>query len=330
MFDAFGTDTALGGVYAALVTHPHSTLAELVGTTAQPIEQVAAALEELQRSDLAAPDALAADPANPAWEAHPPDGAAADLLHNYERRLDLARNTHHQLTKMFWLARRSAAHYPGLEVIRDPALAQEQLRLLQTKATEQVRGFDRGPFLHSTDELKAEQVALQAQRMSEGIPYRVIYRSPDLAEHPTLMACVAAGEQARTLAELPLKMFMGDSRSAVLPLDPVGLIDGATLVVHPSALLTALEGIFETFWQLAQPIARPHPHQHPGDDDPVTPLQRDILALLAAGATDSQIATRLNLSRSTVVRSCATLFQLLGATTRFQAGIYAQRRGWLS
>ncbi len=326
MLDALGTDSLIGEVYAALITHPNITVEDLVSITNQPAQQIAAVLDELHRSDLAAENTLNSDSGRRTWEAQAPDGAAADLLHNYERRLDVARNAHHQLTKMFWLARRGSAHYPGLEVIRNPAVAREQVRILEMSVTTQIRGLDRGPYLQNTAELQLpRKIDLQIQRMSEGIPYRVIYDSRDLPAHPTLMECIAAGEQARSLADLPLKMIMADSQCAALPLDPAGITDGATLIVHPSALLTALEGIFETFWDLALPVA----HPFTDNDNSLTGLQCDVLALLAAGATDSQIAAKLNLSRSTVVRTCSTLFQTLGANTRFQAGIYAQRQGWL-
>ncbi|MFD0381698.1 response regulator transcription factor [Streptomyces stramineus] len=56
---------------------------------------------------------------------------------------------------------------------------------------------------------------------------------------------------------------------------------------------------------------------------------RQILTLMASGATDDAIARRLGLGRRTVVRRVSALLAMLGATTRFQAGVQAARRGWL-
>ncbi|MFF5212658.1 hypothetical protein [Streptosporangium sp. NPDC000396] len=50
---------------------------------------------------------------------------------------------------------------------------------------------------------------------------------------------------------------------------------------------------------------------------------------MASGATDEAIARRLGLGRRTVVRRVSALQRTLGATTRFQAGVQAARRGWL-
>ena len=54
-----------------------------------------------------------------------------------------------------------------------------------------------------------------------------------------------------------------------------------------------------------------------------------ILSLLAAGATDATIAARVGVSQRTVERKVRLLLDRLDATTRFQAGLQAARRGWL-
>jgi DNA-binding NarL/FixJ family response regulator len=50
------------------------------------------------------------------------------------------------------------------------------------------------------------------------------------------------------------------------------------------------------------------------------------MTLLAAGFKDDAIARQLALSSRTVGRRVAELMESLGARTRFQAGIHAQRR----
>lgn len=54
-----------------------------------------------------------------------------------------------------------------------------------------------------------------------------------------------------------------------------------------------------------------------------------LLALMAQGLKDEVVARRLGLSLRTVRRRIAHLMAELDATTRFQAGIEAVRRGWL-
>ena len=54
-----------------------------------------------------------------------------------------------------------------------------------------------------------------------------------------------------------------------------------------------------------------------------------LLAQLADGAKDEQIARKLDVSLRTVRRRIAALMTDLGVDTRFQAGVEAARRGWL-
>jgi len=72
-----------------------------------------------------------------------------------------------------------------------------------------------------------------------------------------------------------------------------------------------------------------------GPADPVTGLraptvdERDLLAFVAAGATDDVIARQLGISPRTLRRRLHDLFDELGASNRFHAGVEAARRGWV-
>ena len=55
---------------------------------------------------------------------------------------------------------------------------------------------------------------------------------------------------------------------------------------------------------------------------------REIVLLLAAGATDETIARRLGISARTVQRRVHALMEHLGVRTRFQAGVQAALRHW--
>ena len=52
-----------------------------------------------------------------------------------------------------------------------------------------------------------------------------------------------------------------------------------------------------------------------------------VLALLSAGAADSTVARQLGISQRTVERDIRKMMDDLNATTRFQAGVQAARRG---
>jgi DNA-binding NarL/FixJ family response regulator len=51
--------------------------------------------------------------------------------------------------------------------------------------------------------------------------------------------------------------------------------------------------------------------------------------MLAAGAKDSAIARSMGVSTRTITRLVGELTTILGASSRFQAGVRAARLGWL-
>ncbi len=95
---------------------------------------------------------------------------------------------------------------------------------------------------------------------------------------------------------------------------------GWNLVVRTPVLVLAMREMFELLWSRAVPVP-------PADGEGVADEPALILALLAAGAKDEAIARHLRLSLRTVRRRVAALMDQLGASTRFQAGIEAARRG---
>jgi DNA-binding CsgD family transcriptional regulator len=62
---------------------------------------------------------------------------------------------------------------------------------------------------------------------------------------------------------------------------------------------------------------------------PLDPRDREILGLMVGGAADATIARQVGISQRTVERRVRRILELLDATTRFQAGVQAARRGWV-
>ncbi len=130
-----------------------------------------------------------------------------------------------------------------------------------------------------------------------------------------------AGARSRTLPRVPVKMVMVDDRRALVAIS--GSRRHHSLLIGRCGLLDDVAAVFDTLWSLATPVssgvgqaARPA----------VSKECRDLLALLATGATDESIARQLGLSVRTVQRRMRRLEDLLGARTRFQAGLQAARR----
>jgi DNA-binding NarL/FixJ family response regulator len=87
-----------------------------------------------------------------------------------------------------------------------------------------------------------------------------------------------------------------------------------------------MRAYFEQLWHKATPFGAGRAR----DDEGLTSQERVLLVLLSQGMTDEVAARRLGLSLRTVRRMMADLMDRLGAKSRFEAGMRASQRGWLS
>ena len=71
------------------------------------------------------------------------------------------------------------------------------------------------------------------------------------------------------------------------------------------------------------------PQQKRGDNDFLSPRERDVIHLVAEGATNKEIAATLVVAEATARFHVASLLSKLGATNRTQAVTMARRRGLL-
>ncbi|MFD0900131.1 hypothetical protein [Actinomadura sediminis] len=153
---------------------------------------------------------------------------------------------------------------------------------------------------------------------------RAIYESA-CAEHPvglkTIEVAVEAGEEARLLPRIGMKMKLADDAIALLPLTPTGMT--GALLIRSSVIIGALREYFEFLWERATPFGAASP------DSPLSDIQKKILNMLVEGLTDAQMATRAGVSISTIRRHSTALRNMLGADHHFAAGAAAVRRGWI-
>ncbi|WP_197318723.1 helix-turn-helix domain-containing protein [Saccharomonospora sp. NB11] len=321
MLDVLVPDSDQGRIYRALTMRGRSDHQAIARYTGLPEDTVLEVLHTLAELDL-----VAADDGEPArWEAAPPDRVMSLALAEEEERRARLWRAGAELDRLYHHAHAASGPLRYVEPIEHPATLIMLTNRLQEQAAEQVRWLDRPPYYSKPHHFR-EQAETQTRRMAEGIRYRTLYSQAVYADQrlfTTMTRMAELGERVRVLPELPVKLTIGDAESALLVPDPdhSGL-EGA-LLVRASGLLQALIGIFETLWTLSVPVT------DVGGEQGLPEQDRAILTLMAAGATDDTIARRLDMSRRTVVRRIAALLDRLGATTRFQAGVQAAKRGLL-
>ncbi len=321
MLDVLVPDSDQGRVYRALTLRgrsDHRALARYIGLPATTVDAVLCSLAELGLVHR-----FCGDPVR--WEAAPPDRVMALALAKEENRRARLWQAGAELDRLYHRAKTTSGPYRYVEPVEHPATLIGLTTRLQERAREQVRWLDRPPYYSKPHHFRAQEDT-QMRRMADGVRYRTVY-SQAVYDDQELFAAMTRlaehGERVRVLSDLPVKLTIGDTDLGLLVPDPDRAGLDEALLVHPSGLLQAFIGVFETLWTLGVPVT------DVGGERVLPDQDRTILTLMAAGATDDAIARRLDMSRRTVVRRIASLLDRLGATTRFQAGVQAAKRGLL-
>ncbi len=322
--DIFEPGSPHGRTYAVLVHHPRSSLAEIAGYLGVSTEIAAASLEVL--TDLQAAVSQLSAEGQPIWDAHAPESLSEAEARRRQHEINQMHAAAARLSETFRSVRRSPRANGAIVPVFERLEMLADFEEVQTSARNSVKMIERGPYL-SDAERERQLFLLKRSRIGAGIRYQTLYQDTIYQDAERLRHALSAnarGAQARTLPEPPFKLIISDDERASLVLhaderrpDPMGLR------VTGSPALRLLVKTFDVLWSLAAPIS-----VNPAADE-LDERDKAILTLMGLGATDDTIARRLGMSRRTVVRRTARLLERLGASTRFQAGVQATRRGWL-
>ncbi|MBD0708179.1 MULTISPECIES: helix-turn-helix domain-containing protein [unclassified Streptomyces] len=306
-------------VYLALLAEGPAPLGAVGDVAGLAGAELAEAYRELVDSGLASAADGEREPAAPV-----PPGAGLEVLgRRRAAELDASRITVGSAFDSFRRHRLAGYHDPLVEVVTGEAIGL-RMRQAWAGARERIRQFDSPPYFPLVG---ATEDALAT--LARGVTQQVVYSRASL-EHPghlenAIEPCVEAGEQARVLPSVPVKLLIIDDAYALVALSIRETdVYNTMLVVQPCGLLSALVALFEQSWRSALPL-----HGRSARPVGLLPADRRLLRLLAAGADDEVIARELGVSRRTLFRRVQVLMARLGATSRFQMALQAQRAGWL-
>jgi DNA-binding transcriptional ArsR family regulator/DNA-binding CsgD family transcriptional regulator len=319
-----GVDTVAEGVYRALLRAPGSGTGELAEQLDLSQVRVRRALATLERLGLVSrtPGAV------PRYLPAAPDVGIAALILDREAALGRVRTTAQQWMEDYRAGRRSARS-ELFEVVTGSDAVLHRFDQLQRSATTEIQVLDTPPYAGKAGPRTNE---FEFELLARGVVCKAIYDRSALLRSPraieAILRYVKAGEQARVTTALPLKLATFDRRLAFVPHSLDQRDVAGAIVVHPCSLLDVLLYVFDRLWEQATPLS-PSAPLLPDRDGAPGPDDRRMLALLASGMPDQAISRHLGWSYRTTRRRIAALMAALGADTRFQAGLYAARRGWL-
>lgn len=314
----FGVGPQAEQTYRLVLRHGESTFESIADLVGRPLNEVRRELDQLSQLRLVR---VADNVARPA----PPDLALGRLVSEHQERLHAEDQALSQVRAS--ISQYILDHESGQDGAWDPVLvdAIDVGDLIGTMET--LVHNSRGPLRFMRPDqwalpsgLRMDAIVMEA--LEAGRTSLTIY--PDVVREDvpeSVQARAAAGEEVRVLPHVPARLAIFGTDAAILA-EHFDRTEGRRLVVRHHALVRSLIDLFDLHWSRGIAVA--------GLGAPaVTDDNRQLLAMLADGAKDEQMARALGLSLRTVRRRVAALQNELGVRSRFQAGVESVRRGWV-
>jgi sugar-specific transcriptional regulator TrmB len=175
-------------------------------------------------------------------------------------RIKSADNLVKKLTPLYEASRSENDPLDYIEIIREWTQLQNRICQLIDSAEKEVLVFSKPPALDSRDDI-LQQIEMEKESLERGVVSKCVYEIPKneeqkgwLWEYITL--ATAAGEEARVIDEIPIKMMVFDRKIVVFTLeDPLLHKPSATTqIIEHRSLAKGLCILFETVWNQAKGI----------------------------------------------------------------------------
>ncbi|GAA2135823.1 hypothetical protein GCM10009760_14780 [Kitasatospora kazusensis] len=316
----------------ALLNGPlaESAVARAADETSLTEAQCRDAIETLNATRLLKP--VAPEPATgPAWQAQSPQAAGAQLLSERESALrhqeaqlrrereqvQSLREEFVGLMPLYHQGRQLAHPHGAIDLLSDKFAVRAMLvDAVGACRSELLVSKPGGAFPPGS---MHEALPRDLELLASGVRMRNLYQHVtrfDQATRANAEQLIAAGAEIRTLTDVLPQMIIIDGELAFLP-----AAGGGALLVREPSLLAFLISTYERDWENATPFTLgPQAARDVSED-----LKQNIQLLLSNGLKDEAIARRLGISLRTCRRHVSELLESLGASSRFQAGVFTER-----
>lgn len=288
-------------------------------------DQVGAALDNLESRGMV--NASRRD----VIEVHPPDTTLPAWAADLERQARTTRSAVEGLTHMYNEARSGAGTaQTSQEVTLLDTLEEVEAAFFRASRRAESRIVRLVARSERMDEVLIRHadsiIAGQAAGAAPTLERQVVFEQSILEVEGAFSALETmrtSGIDVRLTPHLAFSVLAVDRTAAVIDISHLDS-GGGSLFVQQRQLASALMDMCVGLFALSTPM----PRTPRGTSIPrLTERDGQIMALLAAGASDLTMARQLTISQRTVERRVRAIMTELGATTRFQAGAIAGRRG---
>ena len=148
-----------------------------------------------------------------------------------------------------------------IEVVKDPLQVHHRICKLADESEKEILVFTKPPYSVPRGEMLKQQVKAEDKALAKGILNKSIYEMPPDPEEKGYLIediknMIAAGEQARIIDELPVKMAIFDERSVVYFLEDPLLrkVSLTSMIIQHRSLARLLKIAFEAVWARAMEV----------------------------------------------------------------------------
>ncbi|TCM49049.1 DNA-binding NarL/FixJ family response regulator [Kribbella sp. VKM Ac-2568] len=327
MLEPLGVDEATFAVYHALLSHPDSTPEQISARLNSPLDEVLQVMEHLRKLDLLVPTWTDPDSEH---AVHPRVGLSGlverrrgelttqlNALRQAESSAEVIAEQYNEL-----LTSRSSG---DVEVLKGRANASRRIEELGMKAKDTFWGMVPA---HIDDTIHPVEGSPDMPLLERGLKMRTIYLQSMTVSKPGFDYAATLhrmGGEVRATPTLPMRLLIFDQEIAIMAMDPENPTAGAVIHRSPAVVSVAL-ALFDSYWSRATELFAPEDRDN---NTPLSPHEAEVLRLLAGGAKDEQVARLLGISLRTARRITANLSERLDATSRFELGVAAAKRGWV-
>jgi sugar-specific transcriptional regulator TrmB len=234
--------------YVALTRRGRATGAEVARLAGLPRQRIYDVLDGLVGRGFAS-----VEPGRPArYTAVAPQEAILGLVAGRRASLERlereAAATIELLTPTYHEGRTADDPLSYVEVLRDSSAIGARFAELEAGAEREILVFTKPPYAVEPSENVAGLQLLARGVVARSVYERSVYDDPGVVE--AVRTFIAAGEQARVVDELPLKLVLIDGRVALFTMeDPVaGAADLTIMIVEHPAFAALLRLAFEQVW----------------------------------------------------------------------------------
>jgi sugar-specific transcriptional regulator TrmB len=247
-----GLNTYEAGAYVALTRRGRATGAEVARIAGLPRQRIYDVLDGLVGRGLAT-----VEPGRPAYYAAvDPEHAIAMLLDAHRTALEEFEQEAARAVALLAPAYRDGRSETDplnyIEVLREPAAIAKRFGELQAGTQSELLIFTKPPYAVAPGENTEGLELLSRGVVARSVYERSVYDDPAVVD--AVRRFVEAGEQARVVDHLPLKLVVIDERVAVFTMeDPVaGTTDLTIMIVEHPGFAGLLKLAFENAWETGE------------------------------------------------------------------------------